>query len=48
MVVELDGVRDCGRASFGCGQLSERREAANRVTIDCWYQRQCGADVVPS
>ena len=22
-----------------------RREAANRVTIDCWYQRQCGAVV---
>ena len=20
-----------------------RREAANRVTIQCWYQRQCGA-----
>jgi hypothetical protein len=20
-----------------------RREAANRVTIDCWYQRRCGA-----
>jgi hypothetical protein len=25
------------------GQLSMRREAANRVTVDCWYRRRCGA-----
>jgi hypothetical protein len=23
--------------------MSVRREAANRVTINCWYQRRCGA-----
>jgi hypothetical protein len=23
--------------------MSVRKEAANRVTIYCWYQRQCGA-----
>jgi hypothetical protein len=34
--------------SFRCGQLSVRREAANRVTIDCWYQRRCGAVGVDS
>ena len=28
---------------MGCGQMSVRREAANRVTINCWYQRRCGA-----
>jgi hypothetical protein len=28
---------------MGCGQLSVRREAANHVTISCWYQRRCGA-----
>jgi hypothetical protein len=28
---------DSGRASFRCGLLSVRREAANRVTISCWY-----------
>jgi hypothetical protein len=28
---------------LGCGQLSVGREAANRVTINCWYQRRCGA-----
>jgi hypothetical protein len=26
-----------------CGQMSVRREAANRATINCWYQRRCGA-----
>ena len=30
-----------GRASFRCGQMSVRREAENRVTINCWYRRQC-------
>jgi hypothetical protein len=44
--IELIGwdVRACdhGRASLGCGLMSVR-EAANRVTIDCWYQRQEGA-----
>jgi hypothetical protein len=35
--------QDSGRASLGCGLLSVRREAANRVTIYCWYQRWCGA-----
>jgi hypothetical protein len=33
-------VRHSGRASFRCGLLPVRGEAANRVTIDCWYQRQ--------
>ena len=28
---------------LGCGLLSVRREAANRVTNDCWNQRRCGA-----
>jgi hypothetical protein len=41
-------VRHSGRASLGCGQLSVRREAANRVTIDYWYKRQCGAVGVDS
>jgi hypothetical protein len=26
-----------------CGLLFVRREAANRVTINCWYQRRCSA-----
>jgi hypothetical protein len=33
---------------LGCGQSSVGREAANRVTINCWYQRQCGAAGVDS
>jgi hypothetical protein len=32
-------VETAGTASLGCGQLSVGGEAANRVTIDCWYQR---------
>jgi hypothetical protein len=39
---ENQGVRQWS-ASFRCGLLSVRREAANRVTIQCWYQRRCGA-----
>jgi hypothetical protein len=26
-----------------CGLLSVGRDAANRVTINCWYQRRYGA-----
>ena len=28
---------------MGCGQMSVGREAANRASINCWYQRRCGA-----
>ena len=36
-------MRHWSRASFRCGLLSVRREAASRVAINCWYQRRCGA-----
>ena len=33
-----------GRASLAADSCPCVVEAANRVTSDCWYQRQCGAD----
>jgi hypothetical protein len=42
-------IEKAGRASLGCGQLSEGREVTNRVTIkEPCYQRQCGAVGVDS
>jgi hypothetical protein len=39
--------RQWSRGSFRCGLLSVRRDAANRGTIYCWYQRRCGASWCP-
>jgi hypothetical protein len=36
-------IETAGKASLGCGQLSVGGEAANRVTISGYHQRQCGA-----